>query len=107
MIAAREGRRRWVAARLVAGFVGFGLFWGAWGGALPYVQAQARVSDAQLGGGLLLIGLSALVSMRLSGRLLDRFGSPMVVATVAAFAVTVGLLGLASSPILLAGRPAL
>jgi hypothetical protein len=35
------GERR----RAVLGFAGFGLFWGAWGAALPLIQSHAGASD--------------------------------------------------------------
>jgi hypothetical protein len=31
--------------RTLLGFAAFGLFWGAWGGALPAVRAHAGVDD--------------------------------------------------------------
>jgi predicted MFS family arabinose efflux permease len=55
-------------------FAAFGLFWGTWGAALPALRASAGVSDAQLGTALLFVGLGALPSMLLAGRLVDRFG---------------------------------
>ena len=48
------------ARRALLGFAGFGLFWGAWGAALPQIQAHAGATDAQLGLALLCIGAGAL-----------------------------------------------
>jgi hypothetical protein len=53
--------------RTLAGFAAFGLFWGAWGAILPAIKGESGVSDAQLGGALLMVGLGALVSMRFTG----------------------------------------
>jgi hypothetical protein len=44
----------------------FGLFWGAWA-VLPAVQVSSGATDGELGTALLMIGLGALVSMRLTG----------------------------------------
>src|ERR1700694_3654468 len=60
--------------RVLAGFVALGLFWGAWGAALPGVQRRAGVSDGELGVALLLVGLGALESMRATGHVIDRRG---------------------------------
>ena len=56
-------------------FAGFGIFWGVWGAALPALRQTAGVSDAQLGGALLCVGLGALPAMLFTGRAVDRFGS--------------------------------
>ncbi|WP_055950517.1 MFS transporter [Agreia sp. Leaf244] len=56
-------------------FAGFGVFWGVWGAALPALRQTAGVSDAQLGGALLCVGLGALPAMLFTGRAVDRFGS--------------------------------
>jgi MFS family permease len=72
--------------RTLAGFGAFGLFWGAWGAILPAVKAEADVSDAQLGGALLMVGLGALVSMRFTGYLIDRYGGVVLPVVVVLFA---------------------
>ena len=56
-------------------FAGFGIFWGVWGAALPALRQTAGVSDAQLGGALLCVGLGALPAMLFTGRAVDRFGT--------------------------------
>jgi hypothetical protein len=83
--------------RVLGGFASFGAFWGAWGAALPAVQSHARVDDGQLGVALLCIGAGALVSMRLAGTLVDRWGTAALPATLAAFGACAALPGLASS----------
>jgi MFS family permease len=83
--------------RVLGGFAAFGAFWGAWGAALPAVQAHAGVDDGQLGVALLCIGAGALVSMRLAGTLVDRWGAAALPATMAAFGACAALPGLASS----------
>jgi MFS family permease len=98
--------------RSVAAFGAFGLWWGAWGALLPVVQRSAGVDDAQLGLALLLIGAGALVSMRVTGWLVDRFGGivlplsvlslglagvgPALVEGMAPLAVAMALLGATS-----------
>jgi hypothetical protein len=85
--------------RVLGGFAAFGAFWGAWGAALPAVQAHAGVNDGQLGVALLCIGAGALVSMRLAGTLVDRWGAAALPATMAAFGACAALPGLASSTV--------
>ena len=83
--------------RVLGGFAAFGVFWGAWGATLPALQSHAGVDDGQLGIALLCIGAGALVSMRIAGTLVDRWGAPALPATLAAFAVAAALPGLATS----------
>jgi hypothetical protein len=89
--------------RVLGGFAAFGAFWGAWGAALPAVQAHAGVDDGQLGVALLFIGAGALVSMRLAGTLVDRWGAAALPATMVAFGAAAALPGLASSTLGLCG----
>jgi hypothetical protein len=42
--------------RVLIGFAALGIFWGAWGAALPAVQRRSGASDAELGLALLLVG---------------------------------------------------
>ena len=65
--------RSLIAAAFTA-FAAFGSFWGVWGASVPRVQAQADVSDGQLGVALLFVGGGALPAMLLVGRALDRWG---------------------------------
>jgi hypothetical protein len=85
--------------RVLGGFAAFGAFWGTWGAALPAVQAHAGVDDGQLGVALLCIGAGALVSMRVAGALVDRWGAAALPATMAAFGASAALPGLASSTV--------
>ena len=98
--------------RSVVAFGAFGVWWGGWGALLPAVQRSADVDDGRLGIALLLIGVGALVSMRITGYLVDRFGGavlplsvgclalagigPAFVDGVAALALSMTLLGVAS-----------
>jgi MFS family permease len=77
--------------RVVVGFACLGAWWGAWGALLPAIQQSAGVEDGELGTALLFVGLGALVSMRLTGSLIDRLGDVVLPVTVAVFAVA-GLL---------------
>jgi predicted MFS family arabinose efflux permease len=56
-------------------FAGFGIFWGTWGAALPAMRGTAGLSDAELGGALLFVGLGAMPAMLFTGRAVDRFGT--------------------------------
>jgi MFS family permease len=89
--------------RALLGFAGFGLFWGAWGAALPLIQSHAGADDSQLGLALLCIGLGALLSMRPAGALVDRLGPDVTSAALALFAGCALLPALATSPLALAG----
>lgn len=77
--------------RALGGFMAFGLFWGAWGAVLPAVQASSGSTDGELGTALLMIGLGALLSMRLTGRLVDRLGAGVLPVVMGVFAA-VGVL---------------
>jgi predicted MFS family arabinose efflux permease len=95
----RSGSER---SRALLGFAGFGLFWGAWGAALPLVQSHSGASDSALGLALLCIGAGALASMRLAGALVDRVGPQLLPIVVVVFAGTAVLPALATSPVALA-----
>jgi MFS family permease len=85
-------------SRVLAGFAALGVFWGAWGAALPAVQRRSGATDAELGLALLVVGLGALVSMRATGVVIDRIGPRLTPVTVAIFGVAGLLPGLAGSP---------
>jgi MFS family permease len=89
--------------KTLAGFGAFGLFWGVWGAILPAVKADAGVSDAQLGGALLMVGLGALFSMRFTGYLIDRYGGVVLPVAVLLFAACGVLPALAGSAVALGG----
>jgi MFS family permease len=84
--------------RVLLGFAAFGLFWGAWGAALPAVQRQANAGDGELGLALVLVGLGALLSMRATGLFIDRAGPRLTPLVVGAFGLAAILPGLADSP---------
>jgi MFS family permease len=84
--------------RALLGFAALGVFWGAWGAAVPAVQRQAQASDGELGLALVLVGVGALVSMRATGVLGDRFGPRLTPIAVAAFGLAAVLPGVAHSP---------
>jgi MFS family permease len=85
--------------RALIGFAALGVFWGAWGAALPAVQRRSGVDDAELGLALVVLAFGALVSMRATGVLLDRLGPRFTPVTVGAFGITGLLPGLAGSPV--------
>ena len=89
--------------RTLAGFGALGLFWGAWGALLPALQRDANVSDGELGTALLLVGVGAVVSMRVTGSVFDRFGAAVTPASIALLAVAGVLPALATSPLGLSG----
>jgi MFS family permease len=89
--------------RALLGFAAFGLFWGAWGAALPLIQSHAGATDSELGLALLCIGAGALVSMRPAGALVDRLGPDVSSAALALFAACALLPALATAPLALAG----
>ncbi len=79
----------------------FGLLWGAWGAVLPAVQASSGSTDGELGMALLMIGLGALLSMRLTGGLVDRFGARVLPVVMVVFAAVGVLPAFAGSPVAL------
>jgi MFS family permease len=89
--------------RVLVGFAAFGVFWGAWGALVPAVQAGAGADDGELGVALLMVGLGALFSMRLTGALVDRHGGVVLPVTALAFAAAGVLPALAGSPVALGG----
>jgi MFS family permease len=66
-----------------ASFAVFGAFWGAWGASIPAIRDQAGVTDGQLGAALLFVGAGALLTMPLSGRVVDRWGLRATAALLA------------------------
>lgn len=85
--------------RALIGFAALGLYWGAWGAALPEVQRRSHAGDADLGLALVALALGALISMRAAGVLIDRFGPRLTPATVGLLAATGVLPAFADSPI--------
>ena len=83
---------------MLIGFAALGIFWGAWGAALPALQEQSGADNGELGLALVLVGFGALVSMRGTGVLLDRFGPALTPVAIALFAAAGVLPGLATSP---------
>jgi MFS family permease len=84
--------------RALIGFAALGVWWGAFGAALPAIQRKADAGDAELGLGLLLLGLGALVSMRATGVLRDRAGPALTPFAIGLFGLTGLLPALADSP---------
>lgn len=74
-----------VRLRALSGNTAFGLFWGAWGAILPAIKLEAGVSDGELGLALVMVAVGALVSMRLTGHLIDRYGGVVLPVSVAVF----------------------
>jgi MFS family permease len=85
--------------RALIGFAALGVFWGAWGAALPAVQRRTGAGDADLGLALLLVAVGALLSMRASGVLMDRLGPRFTPVSVGVFGLAGLLPGLAGSPL--------
>ena len=84
--------------RALIGFAALGLWWGAWGVALSAVQSKSETGDAELGIGLLLVGLGALISMRATGVLMDRVGPALTPVAIGLFGLAGLLPALADSP---------
>jgi len=78
-------------------FLGYGVLWGPYLATLPEVRQAAGASHAQLGVAMLLGALAAIPAMAGVGRLLDRFGRPVVVAAMLLFVVVAPLPPLAGS----------
>ena len=87
---------------LLLGYGVWGVFWGIWGALLPAVKLEAHASDAILGATLLFVAVGALPAMLFMGRLIDRFGSRVLIVSFFLFAGAVSLLAFVHSPLLLA-----
>jgi MFS family permease len=68
------------------GFAAYGALWGPYLSMLPEVQRSTGASAAQLGAALLIGALTSMPAMLAVGRLLDRFGRPVAVATIVVYA---------------------
>jgi MFS family permease len=84
--------------RALVGFAALGIFWGAWGAALPAVQRNAGAGDGELGFALVLVGFGALVSMRATGVVMDRVGPRLTPISVGIFGLAGVLPGLVGTP---------
>lgn len=69
------------------GFAAFGMLWGLYSAAIPAIKNTTGASDGALGTAMMCVALAAAPAMYLTGRLLDRFGRPVVIAAAALFAV--------------------
>ncbi len=84
---------------VVAVFAANGVMFGNWAVRIPDVKEALALSEAALGGALLVPAVGALISMPLTGALSARRGSRTATAGMAvAFCLLPVLLGLASSP---------
>ena len=87
--------------RVLLAFGAFGLFWGTWGALIPDIQARTGADDGELGTAILMIGLGALGTMRVTGWLIDRHGGVVLPGAAVLFALCGVLPGLASTPLTL------
>jgi MFS family permease len=78
-------------------FAAFGLLWGLYAAALPEVKTNTGATDGQLGLAFVCVGLAAAPAMFVLGRLLDRFGRPVAVASMCLFALVAPLPAFATS----------
>src|SRR3954452_23789128 len=84
--------------RALVAFAGFGLFWGTWGASVPAIEAHSGTGSGVLGVALAFIGVSAFVSMRAAGFVVDRLGGRGLPVAVSALAAAAPLPPLAHSP---------
>lgn len=88
------------APRTAAVFAAFGIYGALWGpylSMLPEIRQTTGAAEGLLGAALLAGALAAMPAMFVVGRLLDRFGRPVAVATMAGFALIAPTPGLAGS----------
>jgi len=78
-------------------FFACGFLFGSWVAHIPGVQTRFALSEARLGGLLLLIAVGAVLTMLVSGGLIQRFGSHRV-ALAGSLAYAVSLPGLFLAP---------
>ncbi|NJQ00265.1 MFS transporter [Streptomyces zingiberis] len=91
------GATRLRGSTVFLGFGAFGLLWGLYAAALPEIKSNTGVSDGELGTALACVGLAAAPAMFLTGRLLDRYGRPVVLGSLFLFAAVASLPTLATS----------
>jgi len=88
---------------VAAGFLLNGILLGTWASRVPAIMAHFHVDKANFGVLLLLLGLGALISFPVAGRLSDSLGAVRVARTIAIpFLVSIAALGFASTIPLLA-----
>ncbi|MBP0482894.1 MFS transporter [Sagittula salina] len=95
---------RFPRARLAvaAAFALNGALLGAWAARVPAVVAKHDLSEGTLGLMLLMMGLGALVSFPVAGRMADRRGAyPVTRVLAAVYVFSIVLVGLAPTPVLL------
>jgi len=85
------------ASTVLLAFAAFGLLWGLYAAALPEIKRNTGASDGELGTALVCVGLAAAPAMFLVGRLLDRYGRPVVVTSLCLFAMVAPLPAVANS----------
>src|ERR1700728_4228947 len=91
------GRRQ--RAAIVATFVSHGMLFASWTAHIPGIKAQLGLSDGTLGAVLLCAPVGSIIAMIVTGRLLPRVGSRMMVRVCVVGTCVVGpLVGLAGSP---------
>jgi len=85
------------ASTVFLAFTAFGMLWGLYAAALPAIKGSTGATDGELGTALVCVGLAAAPAMFTVGRLLDRYGRPVAVASLCLFAVVAPLPALVSS----------
>ncbi|WBU57069.1 MFS transporter [Paracoccus sediminicola] len=87
---------------VAAAFMLNGLLLGAWASRIPAIMERHSLSEATLGILLLVLGLGAVVSFPVAGRLSDDFGAVRLTRLLAVISlVMLVMIGLAPTPILL------
>lgn len=87
MVISADTRAKLKASTVFLAFACFGLLWGLYAAAMPEIKQSTGASDGALGTALVCVGLAAAPAMFTVGRLLDRFGRPVAIASICAFAV--------------------
>jgi len=91
--------RKTIRAAVAAFFFIQGLSFASWGSRIPHIQDQLKLSDAGLGGVLFALPVGLMASLPLSGWLVARYGSRLVVITaVSLYSLTLPLIGLVQTP---------
>jgi MFS family permease len=76
-----------------------GLCFASWASRIPLIQQNLKLNDGALGGILLALPIGSMLSMPVAGRLIDRYGSRVVLMIFALlYACFLPTMGLAASP---------
>jgi len=70
-------------------FLVFGMAISCWAPMIPFVKSRLELNEAELGSALLLFGIGAIITMPISGWLINRMGSRLLILVSGLFTLTI------------------